>query len=169
MSDITIVPGPDTSRAYRMALGCFGTGVTVVTTATDDGPLAMTANSFASVSLDPAMVLWCAAKHSKRYHAFTTAQDYSIHILAEDQMDLARHFSQIGTDFSPTSWQPDDAGVPILQGCIARFDCRQTALHDAGDHTIIVGLVQRVMRRPGTGLLHKSGQYGGFSGFGDEG
>ncbi|MDU9004613.1 flavin reductase family protein [Sedimentitalea todarodis] len=169
MSDITIIPGPDTSRAYRMALGCFGTGVTVVTTATDEGPLAMTANSFASVSLDPAMVLWCAAKHSKRYQAFVSAQDYSIHILAEDQMDLALHFSRIGTDFSPTSWQPDSAGVPILRGCIARFDCRQTALHDAGDHTIIVGLVQRVMRRPGTGLLHKSGQYGGFSGFDQQG
>ncbi|MEY8829964.1 flavin reductase family protein [Sedimentitalea sp. XS_ASV28] len=165
MSDLTIVPGPDTSRAYRMALGCFGTGVTVVTTATEDGPLAMTANSFASVSLEPAMVLWCAAKHSKRYNAFANARDYAIHILAEDQMDLAVHFSRVGTDFSPTSWQPDEAGVPILQGCIARFDCRQTALHDAGDHTIIVGEVQRVMRRQGTGLLHKSGQYGGFSGF----
>lgn len=165
MSDITIIPGPDTSRAYRTALGCFGTGVTVVTTSTDTGPLAMTANSFASVSLEPAMVLWCAAKHSKRYEAFTLARDYSIHVLAQDQMELALHFSRVGTDFSPASWKLDASGVPILNGCIARFECRQSALHDAGDHTIIVGHVQRVVHSPAAGLLHNSGQYGGFTGF----
>lgn len=164
MSETTFVPGPDTGRDYRTALGRFGTGITIVTARTQTGPIAMTANSFASVSLDPAMVLWCVAKRSLRYPVFAAAQDYAIHILAEDQMDLSVHFARIGDDFSSADWVENEAGVPILQGCIARFECRQDALHDAGDHTIVVGRVQRAMHRPGAGLLHKSGEYGGFSG-----
>lgn len=163
MSDTTIIPGPDTSRAYRTALGRFGTGITVITTSHKGGPLAMTVNSFASVSLDPAMVLWCAAKESERYSAFLAARHYAIHVLAENQQDLARHFARTGVDFSCAGWAPDANDVPILKGCIARFDCRQAALHDAGDHTIILGNVLRAMYNSGSGLLHKSGRYGGFA------
>jgi flavin reductase (DIM6/NTAB) family NADH-FMN oxidoreductase RutF len=165
MSDTTFIPGPETSRAYRTALGRFGTGITVVTTRSEAGPMAMTANSFASVSLEPALVLWCVAKQSVRYPVFAQARHYAIHVLAEDQKDLALHFARSGRDFSRVNWQPDEHQVPILQGCVARFDCRQAALHDAGDHTIILGNVLRAMYGSGSGLLHKSGQYGGFSGF----
>lgn len=164
MSELTFTPGPDTSRAYRDALGCFGTGVTVVTTRTDRGPLAMTANSFASVSLDPAMVLWCAAKRSLRHPAFAAALDYAIHVMADDQQDIALHFARSGEDFAPVDWSQNSNGVPILQGCLARFECRRMALHDAGDHTIIVGQVLCATHRPGSGLMYKHGRYGGFAG-----
>jgi flavin reductase (DIM6/NTAB) family NADH-FMN oxidoreductase RutF len=163
MSETLVIPGPDTHRAYRDALGCFGTGITIITAMTPEGPLAMTANSFASVSLDPAMVLWCAAKRSQRYQAFAAATYYAIHILAEDQRTLALHFARSGLDFDPVRWQPNPEGVPILSGCLARLECRQNALHDAGDHTIIVGEVLRAAHRPGHGLIHKRGRYGVFS------
>lgn len=163
MSETLVIPGPDTQRAYRDALGCFGTGITVITVMSEDGPLAMTANSFASVSLDPAMVLWCASKRSQRYPAFADAAHYAIHILADDQKSLALHFARSGLDFTPVRWRPNAEGVPILGGCLARFECRQSALHGAGDHTIIVGQVLRAAHRPGHGLIHKRGRYGAFT------
>lgn len=163
MTETVFIPGPDTTRAYRDALGRFGTGITVITTQTADGPLAMTANSFASVSLDPPLVLWCAAKKSQRYRAFTEAATYAIHILAEDQRPLAEHFARSGLEFDAIDWHRSDTGLPVLGGCIARFECRRSALHDAGDHTIIVGEVERAALRSGRGLLHKGGQYGTFA------
>ncbi len=164
MSYLDIIPGPDTARTYRDALGCFGTGVTVVTTQTDDGPLAMTANSFASVSMDPALVLWCPATASPRHGAFVAARRYAIHIMAQDQQSLAIHFARTGTVFTGIDWTPDDHGIPILSGCLARFDCRLKQVHDGGDHSIVVGQVTRAVLRPGMGLMFKRGQYGGFAG-----
>lgn len=155
MSEKTIIPGPETIRTYRDALGCFGTGVTVVTTLSEIGPLAMTANSFASVSLDPAMVLWCAAKASLRHASFASASAYAIHVMAEDQQVLALHFARSGDDFSHVDWTPGEGGLPILHGCLARFECRRTEVHDAGDHSIIVGRVLRATHRPGSGLIDR--------------
>ncbi|MFT7595560.1 MAG: flavin reductase (DIM6/NTAB) family NADH-FMN oxidoreductase RutF [Paracoccaceae bacterium] len=164
MSEHTILPGPDTARAYRDALGCFGTGVTVVTTQTATGPLAITANSFASVSLDPALVLWCPAKASPRHDAFITAERYIFHVMSEDQQPLATHFAQTGTDFTGIDWQPDATGTPVLPGCLARFACTRWDVHDGGDHSIIIGQVQQATYRAGSGLMFKRGQYGGFAG-----
>ncbi len=164
MTETRFVPGPDTARAFRDALGCFATGVTVVTAATETGPLAITANSFASVSLDPPLVLWCAARRSLRHDAFVAARRYAIHVMGEDQQELAARFSRIGHDFSGLDWTPDTEGVPILAGCIARFDCRAQACHPGGDHSILVGHVLHAMHRPGQGLIYKRGQFGGFSG-----
>lgn len=162
--ETSFVPGPGTERAFRDALGCFGTGVTVVTALTGDGPLAMTANSFASVSLDPALVLWCPAVASYRHRPFTEAETYIIHVMAEDQQELALHFARSGGDFARIAWQPGPGGAPILPGCLARFECRRHAVHEAGDHSIIVGRVMRAVHRPGSGLMFKRGQYGGFAG-----
>ncbi len=164
MADSTFIPGPETSRAYRDALGCFGTGVTVVTTGSATGPLAITANSFSSVSLKPPMVLWCAAKSSLRHDAFVASADYAVHVLAREQLETALHFARSGYDFDAVPWRENAAGIPILEGCLARFECRRTARHDAGDHTIVLGQVMRAASRPGAGLLYKRGQYGGFAG-----
>jgi len=166
MSETTFTPGPDTSRQFRDALGCFGTGVTVVTAQTDMGPLGMTANSFASLSLDPPLVLWAPAKSSRRFAAFSTAQNFAIHVMGEDQHDIAHHFAQNGDGFDAFDCQPSDQNVPILSGCLARFECRFSALHDAGDHAIIVGHVDTASYRAGKGLIFKQGQYGGFVGKG---
>ncbi|UWQ92819.1 flavin reductase family protein [Rhodobacteraceae bacterium M382] len=166
MTETSFVPGPETARAYRDALGCFGTGVTVVTTMTDNGPLAMTVNSFASVSMSPPLILWCPARASLRHDAFVMAPHFALHVMAEDQQDLAVHFSRNGHDFSSTPWQKNAQGQPILPGCLARFDCRKHARHDAGDHSILVGEVLLTTSRPGQGLMFKRGQYGGFLGQG---
>lgn len=162
MADTSFIPGPETARAYRDALGCFGTGVTVVTTLTPRGPLAITVNSFTSVSLEPPLLLWCPAKASLRHDAFVGAEHFAIHVMAEDQLDLAKHFAVNGEDFSAAAWQPNALGSPALEAVIARFDCRRFAAHPAGDHTIVVGEVASVTTRPGKGLIFKRGQYGGF-------
>lgn len=164
MPDTSFIPGPDTDRAYRDALGCFGTGVTVVTTQTARGPLAMTANSFTSVSIHPALVLWCPAKSSHRHTSFVTATHFAIHIMAEDQQALAVHFARNGEDFGGIDWKSGENGMPILSGCLARFECAQVNVHDAGDHSIVLGQVVKTAHRPGQGLIFKRGQYGGFAG-----
>ncbi|MCV6586346.1 MAG: flavin reductase family protein [Marinibacterium sp.] len=165
MTETRFAPGPQSLRSLRDTLGCFGTGVTVVTTMCDLGPLAMTANSFAAVSLDPALVLWSPAKGSTRHAAFTGADHFIIHVMADDQLALAQHFAGDGLDFDGVDWAPSDDGQPLLAGCLARFECARHAVHDGGDHSIILGQVLRAAHRPGTGLIFKRGEYGGFSGF----
>ncbi|MGR3615721.1 MAG: flavin reductase family protein [Paracoccaceae bacterium] len=164
MSDHSFVPGSDSARAFREALGCFGTGVTVITTMTDAGPLAMTVNSFSSVSLDPPLILWCPARGSLRHDAFINATHFAVHVMAEDQQAMAVHFSRSGHDFSQSDWTPNDQGQPALPGTLARFDCRKFACHEGGDHSILVGEVLKTTTRPGKGLIFKRGQYGGFLG-----
>lgn len=164
MSETTFAPNPETAREFRDALGCYGTGVTVVTAQTGDGPLGMTANSFASLSLDPPLVLWAPAKSSRRFASFAAAHHFAIHVMGEDQHRLARHFAREGHGFDAFDWALSDAGVPILAGCLARFECHLTATHDAGDHAILVGHVDRAAYRVGKGLIFKQGQYGGFFG-----
>lgn len=163
MTEKTFTPGPDESLAFREALGCFGTGVTVVTTNAANGPIAITVNSFASVSLDPPLVLWCLAKDSNRFDAFSTCQRYSIHVMAQEQQDQALKFARNGLDFSHAEWESDHAGRPRLADCLARFDCSLHDCHEAGDHLILVGRVETVMHRSGKGLIFKRGQFGGFA------
>ncbi|WP_332872504.1 flavin reductase family protein [Pontibaca salina] len=163
ISEDTFIPRLESQTAYREALGCFGTGVTVVTHMTDTGPLAMTANSFASVSLDPALVLWCAAHRSARHALFAKARNYVIHIMDESQLPLARHFSRTGHDFTDIEWSKNPEGQPVLADSLARFECELEAVYPGGDHSIILGKVVRFAVRPGSGLIFKRGQYGGFS------
>lgn len=163
MTETSFIPGPDTAREFRDALGCFGTGVTVVTAMTQRGPAAITANSFTSVSLEPPLVLWCLANDSTRYDAFARADSYAIHVMAEDQLDMAIGFARDGLDFSEADWAPGPDGTPILTRSLARFDCRATARHEAGDHLIIVGQVHGAMLCPGKGLMFKRGQFGDFA------
>ncbi len=163
MTETTFSPTPDHTNSFREALGCFGTGVTVVTTQSEQGPVAITANSFASVSLDPPLVLWCLGKESNRYEQFSTCEHYAIHVMAQDQHEPALKFAWNGFDFSHSAWEADAAGRPVLQDCLARFDCVLFDRHDAGDHLIIVGQVETVMHRPGQGLIFKRGQFGGFA------
>lgn len=164
MSEHSFVPAADTARDFRDALGCFATGVTVITAQSDQGPLGMTANSFASLSLDPPLVLWAPAKSSRRHASFAKAAHFAIHVMAEDQHDLAHHFAKNGDGFDAFDWSLSALDVPILEGCLARFECHLSAMHDAGDHTILVGHVDRATYRPGKGLIFKRGQYGGFAG-----
>lgn len=156
-------PGPDTTRALRAALGRFATGVTVVTTRCPMGPLAITANSFSSLSLDPALVLWAPARRSKRFAAFTEAAHFAIHVMAEDQFQTARTFAHDGFAFDGLAWQEGPDATPLLDMCLARFLCARHAVHAGGDHAIVVGRVLEVAFRDGDPLIFSGGRYGGFT------
>ena len=158
----SFIPGPDTARAFRDALGRFATGVTVVTCKSELGPLGITANSFASLSLDPPLVLWSPARASRRFQAFVDARHYAIHVLSKRQQDLCEHFATQGHDFSGLTWSANTQDVPLFEDCLARFECRRHAIHDGGDHAIIVGHVEAAELSDGEPLLFAGGRYGGF-------
>ncbi|MFD1341628.1 flavin reductase family protein [Litorisediminicola beolgyonensis] len=156
-------PASCDDRPLRAALGRFATGVTVVTCQTEDGPLGITANSFASVSLDPPLVLWSPAKGSARFPFFAAADRYAIHVLGAEQAELCRAFARNGDSFGRFAWRESAGGVPLLENCLARFECDKVAEHEGGDHVIVVGRVTRVTTRPGAPLLFFGGAYGAFS------
>ena len=157
-------PSADDTRALRRAFGCFGTGVTIITAQTPNGPLGMTANSFSSISLDPALVLWSPAKNSQRHDAFVAAPRFCIHILAADQLEVAKHFATNGTDFSLFDWTDGPTGCPTLSGGLAEFHCDTYAVHPAGDHSLVLGQVKKVVQHTsdGPGLLFEKGRFGQF-------
>ncbi len=137
------VPSVETQRSLRDAFGRFATGVTVVTVGTDEGPIAITANSFTSVSMEPPLVLWSPQKSSKRSQYFVNADHFAIHILAADQDDLCWRVAKDMHALSGLDLVGNSEGVPLIDGCLARFECSQHAVHDGGDHDIIVGRVLR--------------------------
>jgi flavin reductase (DIM6/NTAB) family NADH-FMN oxidoreductase RutF len=159
-----IIPTTENARLFRDALGRFATGVTEVTTMGPEGPVGFTANSFSSLSLDPPLVLWSPAKASQRYPFFAAAEHFAIHILGQDQADWPRRFSRQGEGFAGLEWRTNAEGVPVLPGAIARFDCRRHAVHDGGDHLIIVGQVLRLALEEGEPLVFAKGKYGSFTG-----
>ncbi|MBP0482296.1 flavin reductase family protein [Sagittula salina] len=153
-------PADADPRAFRDALGRFATGVCVVTCATPDGPLGITANSFASVSLDPPLVLWSPARRSYRYPHFRAAKRFAIHVMGHEQSAICQGFARDGAAFAGLDLTHDDHGTPLIEGCLSRFECTQEAAHEAGDHTILVGHVHRVTTRDGAPLLFHAGFYG---------
>lgn len=153
---------PETAdpKAFRNALGRYATGVTVITCATPDGPLGIVANSFASVSLDPPLVLWSPARSSQRHAAFVAAEHYAIHILGDDQKNYCDTIAVGGRDFDTLDWHESAQGVPLLETCLARFECERFAVHPGGDHEIILGKVTKVMVGEGAPLIFAKGGYG---------
>ena len=144
---------------FRSALGCFATGVTIVTCRDGLVPKGIVANSFASVSLAPPLVLWSPAKASRRYAAFIAAQAFSIHILAQDQKHLSDAFAHNETPFDTLEWYSDARGVPVLSKCLARFDCHLHGQYDGGDHTILLGHVDHYQSEEGAPLIFSQGAY----------
>ena len=149
----------DDQRAFRTALGAYATGVSVVTTSSSDGPIGITVNSFASVSLDPPLVLWSPAKTSNRFAYFSGAHHFAIHVLDAHQQDICNGFTQDKSAFEGLDCENDENGVPLLNGCLARFECSLEAEHDAGDHVIIIGRVNRASARDGLPLLFQGGRF----------
>lgn len=161
MTELVFTPDGN-PRAFRDALGRFATGVTVITADTAEGPMGFTANSFAGVSLDPALVLWSLANASSRYRHFATAGHYAIHVLDQTHVDWLARFNRGGSGFDGLNHEVNPEGVPVVHGALARFDCAQQATHDGGDHLIIVGRVLRASYRNGAPLVFSQGVYGGF-------
>jgi flavin reductase (DIM6/NTAB) family NADH-FMN oxidoreductase RutF len=134
----------------RRAAGQFTTGVTIVTCLdTQRQPQGMTANSFASVSLDPPMVLWSVGKGARSCEHFRNSAYFAIHVLTEQQAALSNQFAKAGIDkFANVNYSANAHGIPVLQNCLAVFECSQFACHDAGDHWIIVGHVLQMHEHP---------------------
>ena len=155
----TFDPSAD-ATSFRGALGSFVTGVTVITTDSPEGPVAIVANSFASVSLDPPLVLWSPAKSSKRFEHFTGSRRYAIHVLGADQRDVCAAIIKSKTAISEVPMHLSHCGMPIIEGALATFECNLEATHDAGDHVIVVGQVQRTEMRDGAPLTFFGGGFG---------
>ena len=152
---------PIDEMELRKCLGQFATGVTVVTCMSADGhACGITANSFSSVSLDPALVLWNIAKTSNSLDAYLTAEHFAINVLAADQEDMSANFAQSDhTLFDGVDFGLSDQGVPLLKDTLACFECRTHEIHDCGDHHIIIGEVERCSRSDKQPLLFFNGRY----------
>ena len=132
-------------RTLRDALGCFATGVTVVTCLDEDErPAGLTVNSFTSVSLDPPLLLVCVHKLATSAHALTTASHFAINVLQKEQQPASIRFSTRQKDrFGTTPWSTGEAGAPILKDSLGVFECESYAVYDGGDHHILVGHVMK--------------------------
>jgi len=148
-------------RELRDAFGSFMTGVTVVTTCKDDGtPLGFTANSFASVSLDPALLLVSIAKTSSNYNNFANASHFAINILAEEQKDISNTFARPSDDrFANLAWTKSASHNAIIDQVSAWFDCTTYQVVDAGDHAILIGKVEDFGSAGFAGLGYYRGAY----------
>ncbi len=155
------------SRAFRDALGCFGTGVAIAATRAEDGaPVGLTINSFSSVSLDPPLILWSIDLNSGCLPAFRNTAAFSINILTEDQIDIARLFAVPGVcRFGSTPHYDGEFGAPVIEDALASIECKVEARHPGGDHEIIVGRATRITHAiGGKPLLYWRGQFRQLSG-----
>jgi flavin reductase (DIM6/NTAB) family NADH-FMN oxidoreductase RutF/DNA-binding MarR family transcriptional regulator len=154
-------PTPEAKRALRQSLGQFATGVAIMTAQAKEQSAGVTVNSFASVSLDPPLVLWSIAKTSQSYPVFMAASHFVIHVLTSDQMELASRFARSGAEkFAGLESKAGPSGAPLLDGCAAVFECAADTFHDAGDHTILIGRVERHQHQDRPLLLFAKGRYG---------
>ena len=150
------------ARTLRDALGCFATGVTVVTCLGPGGtPAGLTVNSFTSVSLDPPLLLVCLAKSAASATALTEASHFAVNVLQTGQQPASIRFSTRDQDrIGNTPWSCGEAGAPILADSLGVFECERHAVHDGGDHHILVGRVAKASFDAGLDpLLFFRGRY----------
>lgn len=157
----TIIPSEETRCSLRRAFGSFATGVTIVTARDAQGEaVGFTANSFTSVSLDPALLLVSISKTSSNLNAFSQANSFAVNILAASQTGLSNRFASRGEDrFSGVEWTCGDRGAPLIGGSAAWFDCTLHRLVDAGDHVIIIGRIEAFSHTDLEPLIYLKGQY----------
>ena len=149
-------------RTLRDALGCFATGVTVVTCFDDEGrPFGLTANSFTSVSLDPPLLLVCVHRQAASASALLEARHFAVNVLQTGQQPASIRFSTKAEDrFGPNDWSPGEFGAPVLRESLGVFECERHAVHEGGDHFILVGRVVKASFDPVLDpLLYFRGRY----------
>ncbi|WP_372524559.1 flavin reductase [Piscinibacter sp.] len=149
------------AREFRNALGAFTTGVTIVTTRDAAGhDVGLTVNSFNSVSLEPPLVLWSLARSSGSLASFVEAEFFAVHILGARQEALSNRFAKRGVDkFAGIDLARGHGGVPLLDGCAARFECRTAYRHEGGDHEIFVVEVLTFEHFDAAPLVFQKGGY----------
>lgn len=149
-------------REFRDALGCFATGVCVITLSTEDKqPVGMTVNSFASVSLDPPLVLWSLQNDSELYDVWLKTRHFAVNILRKDQQALASQYARKGDHIlAQEHFESGATGVPILRDTLVSFECELITTHPGGDHIILIGQVLEMNNRDnGEPLLFCAGGY----------
>lgn len=150
-------------REYRNAVGCFATGVTVITTLDPEGDkIGITANSFTSLSLDPPLVLFCVDARINSFEAFESCRHFNVNVLREDQVELSNTFAKSSDDkWDGVEHGYGENGCPVFGGSLAVLECDKHEMHEGGDHLILIGEVTR-MNYDGNGgrpLLYYRGGY----------
>ena len=165
MSDITDEGTDFDAAKYRQVLGHFPTGVTVITAMEDGKPVGFAVGSFASLSLEPPTVLFCAGKNSTSWPKIEQAGSFCVNILADDQEDVCRVFASKSEDkFAEIGWKHSDGGSPIIGGVLAYIDCKLGSVIESGDHFVVVGEVNELeVMHEGGPLLFFRGGYGRFA------
>jgi flavin reductase (DIM6/NTAB) family NADH-FMN oxidoreductase RutF len=155
---------PIDPRDFRNALGTYATGVTIITAAGADGkPYGITCNSFASVSLNPPLVLWSLVLYSSSLGAFENASHFAVSVLGASQQELANRFAKSSDDkFAGVEWRPGLGNAPILADSVANFQCRVANRYYGGDHVIFLGAVEAYSYNRKEPLLFARSSYGRF-------
>ncbi|MFN3075621.1 MAG: flavin reductase family protein [Alphaproteobacteria bacterium] len=152
------------SHSFRNALGCFASGVTVVTAVTKSGePVGVTVSAFSSLSLNPPLVLVCLDKNTSNLEAYR-AGAFAVNLLTESQKEISIRFAtRPGNRWDNTEHVMGEGGCPLLTGCLANLECTLEATHEAGDHVIIVGRVRELRYAAGgQPLLYFRSAYAGL-------
>jgi 3-hydroxy-9,10-secoandrosta-1,3,5(10)-triene-9,17-dione monooxygenase reductase component len=153
------------STALRDVMGRFATGVTVVTARDGGGPVGFTCQSFVSLSLEPPLVALAPAKTSTSWPRIRRAGSFCVNVLSDRQAAVGRAFARSGGDkFTGVDWDPGVTGAPVLRSTLAWVECRLEAIHEAGDHELVVGRVLALHAGEGTPLLFYRSQLVPLSG-----
>lgn len=153
------------AATFRTALSRFASGVTVLTTHTDDArDLGMTATAFSSVSIDPPLVLVCVDRDASMASPLEHATHVGVHVLRAGQEDLSRRFAGVESDrFAGLAVSRGAGNIPLLEGALARLQCRIVERHPGGDHVIVLAEVLAVDVAESEPLVYFRGRYGHFS------
>jgi 3-hydroxy-9,10-secoandrosta-1,3,5(10)-triene-9,17-dione monooxygenase reductase component len=153
-------------RAFRQVLGQFCTGITIITTMHDDVPSGFACQSFAALSLDPPLVLFCPTKVSRSWQAIEAAGRFCVNVLTEKQREICARFGSREPDkFAGVDWHKSPLGSPVLDNSLAHIDCTVHSVHDGGDHFVVFGLVNSLSEVPTVKprpLLFYRGEYTGI-------
>lgn len=132
----------------------------MTTQASDGRPVGVTANSFASVSMDPPLVLWSIGQSSRSFDIFSACRHFTVNILSSEQIEISQRFASRSDDkFGAIGWSAGTLGSPVLDGVIAYLECETQAIHAGGDHVILIGRVRRFVRNAGAALIYAQGRY----------
>lgn len=154
-------------REFRNAVGCFATGVTVITTLDSNGDkVGITANSFSSLSLDPPLILFCIDSKINSFDAFENCANFIVNVLHEEQQDISNNFARSSDEkWDGISHEFGQNGCPSFENSIAVLECKKHAIHEGGDHLIMVGEVTHIKYDAGNNhpLLYYKGSYSSVS------
>ncbi len=164
-----------TQAEFRKALGCFATGVTVITMDHENQVHGMTANAFSSVSLDPLLVLVCVDRRARTHAHLHAKKRFGVNVLCENQQAISEYYARPAEDHQHAEREAGARfdrtahGTPVLHGALAYLECRLHSAQDAGDHTIFIAEVEEVVVREGAPLLYYRGKYRAMAGLDGKG